>query len=324
MANVNQLTKMPKITVIITYYNLKEYLKDCIKSILNQTYSNFEIVIVNDCSDEKNTKILSEIKNEKVKIINSKENLGQLGAFLLGLENSEGEFVCSVDADDILLPNYLKTLLYVHLNNNTALVSCACGEINSKNEIISLNYVANPIKIKQEKINYTEIEKAFKNSDDFKLEFLTTKELPFAMWGWNPMSSGMFRRTSLDILKYYPDIKYWKTGADKVIFSFLHLIGGSVNISAICFLYRHHNSNSSQTTLTCGNKKYINEKYVEKLIAWNKKIRLDAIKMFIKNRKELIKEYNKINYYKMLKNIVFCVNFKICAKALKAFAHKII
>ena len=149
----NKLAKMPKISIILTYHNLGKYINDCISSILNQTYNNFEIVIVNDFSDEENTKILNEIKNEKIKIINLKENLGQLGAFLVGLENSIGEFICSVDADDILLPNYLKTLLHVHLNNNAALVSCACGEINSKNEIISLNYVSNPLKIKKDKIN---------------------------------------------------------------------------------------------------------------------------------------------------------------------------
>ena len=320
----NQLIKMPKISIIITYYNLGKYIKDCISSVLNQTYDNFEIIIVNDCSNEKNTKILNEIENKKIKVIHLKENLGQLGAFLIGLENSEGEFICSIDSDDILLPNYLKTLLHVHLNNNAALVSCACGEINSKNEIISLNYVANPIKTKQDKINYSKIEKAYNNNEDFELEFLTIKKLPFAMWGWTPMSSGMFRRTSLDILKHYPDIKYWKTGADKVIFSFLHLIGGSINISAVCFLYRHHQKNSTQGTLTYGNKRYIDEAYINKLIDWNKKIRFDAVKMFIKNKKDLIKTYNKTNYYKMLKNIVFCVNFKLCAKAIKALAHKII
>ena len=320
----NKLAKMPKISIILTYHNLGKYINDCISSILNQTYDNFEIVIVNDFSDEENTKILNEIKNEKIKIINLKENLGQLGAFLVGLENSVGEFICSVDADDILLPNYLKTLLHVHLNNNAALVSCACGEINSKNEIISLNYVSNPLKIKKDKINYTEIEKKFNNSEDFKLEVLSIKELPFAMWGWTPMTSGMFRRTSLNILKYYPDIKYWKIGADKVIFSFLHLIGGSINISAVCFLYRHHEKNSTQTSLTYGNKRYIDENYIKRLIDWNKKIRFDAIKMFVKNKKELIEEYNKINYLKMFKNIVFCFNFKLCAKALKTLAHKII
>ncbi len=324
MDTTNRLTKLPKISIIITFFNLGEYIKDCISSILGQTYNNFEIIIINDCSDEKNTKILNEIKNEKIKIINLNKNIGQLGAFLEGLKHSSGEFIASIDADDILLPNYLKTLLYTHLNNNAALVSCACGEINSKGEITSLNYVANPIKTKQEKVSYSKIEKMLNNNENFEIKHLTTKELPFAMWGWNPMSSAMYRKTALNILKYYPDIAFWKTGADKVIFSFLHLIGGSINISAVCFLYRHHNTNATQASLTYGNKRYINEKYIERLISWNKKIRIDAIKMFVKNRKELINEYNKINYLKMLKNIIFCINLKICAKLIKAFAHKLI
>ena len=147
------LIKEPKISIIITYYNLGKYIKDCVLSILNQEYQNFEIIIVNDCSNEENSKILSEIQNDKTKIINLKENKGQLLAFEEGLKVSQGEFICMIDADDILLPNYLKTLLYAHLNNNFALISCCGGEINERNEITS--YKINS----KDKIKYQEIKK---------------------------------------------------------------------------------------------------------------------------------------------------------------------
>ena len=65
-----------------------------------------------------------------------------------------------------------------------------------------------------------------------------------------PRRSGL-----LDVIKYYPNKEYWKTGADKVIFSLLHLVGGSASITSVNYLYRHHNFNNSQTTLTTGNKK---------------------------------------------------------------------
>ena len=54
-----------------------------------------------------------------------------------------------IDADDILLPNYLNTLLYVHLNNNFALVSASSGEINKNNEIMSLKSNSNPVYVSQ-------------------------------------------------------------------------------------------------------------------------------------------------------------------------------
>ena len=317
----NLYTKEPLISIIITYYNLGKYINDCILSIISQTYTNWEVIIVNDGSDTKNTKILNRIKNDKIKIIELPKNEGQLCAFLAGVKNAKGEFICMVDADDILLPNYLKTLLYVHLTTNTALVSSSCGEINENSEITSLNSNTNKISIKQKTINYSEIENLFQTEENFKLKKV---KAPFALWSWNPATSGMFRKSALDILKYFPNKDYWKPGADKVVFSFLHLIGGSVNISAVCYLYRHHKTNNSQTSLTTGDKKFLNEEYVNKLIDWNIKIRLDAINMFKKNRSDLIKKYNKLNYYKMYFKIIFCINLKICAKTIKAFAHKMI
>ena len=311
----NDIIKEPKISLIITYYNLGKYIQDCVSSILNQSYSNFEIIIVNDNSDDKNTKILETITQKKIKIINLKENSGQLLAFLEGVKIAKGEFICMIDADDILLPNYLKTLLFAHLNNNYALISCSNGEINDKNEITSYKT------IQSNNIDYQEIENAFKLSNTFEIK--QVKE-PFGLWSWNPSTSGMFRKSALDILNYFPDKKYWKTGADKVVFSLLHLIGGSANITSVNYLYRHHDENNSQTTLTMGNKKYLNEKYIKKLITWNKKLRLDTLKMFAQNKKELIEKYNKINYMKMFFKVIFCLNIKVCAKIIKTFAHKLI
>jgi len=311
----SSLIKEPKISIIITYYNLGKYVQDCVFSILNQTYQNFEIIIVDDNSDVENSKILDNINHEKITKITLDNNKGQLLAFEEGLKIAQGEFICMIDADDILLPNYLKTLLYIHLNNNFALISCASGEINDKNEITS--YKINP----SEKINYQEIENAFKTSENFKI---TPVKAPFGLWSWNPSSSSMFRKSALDILKYYPNKEYWKTGADKVIFSLLHLVGGSINITSVNYLYRHHSSNNSQTTLTTGNIKYLSENYIKKLISWNKKLRLDTLKMFIQNKKELIEKYKKINYFKMLLKVIFCINLKVCTKIIKTFVHKLV
>ena len=318
------LVKEPLVSIIITYYNLWKYIHDCVFSILNQEYKNFEIIIVNDNSDEKNFKILKKISAKNLKIINLEKNKGQLGAFLEGLKIAQGEFICTVDADDILLPDYLKTLLYVHLNNNVAFVSSSGGEINQKNELTSLNSKNNQINKQADRIFYRQIQNLYNQNESFEINFLDIKSLPFAQGGWNPSSSAMIRKEALEILKYYSDVNFWKTGADKVIFSLLHLIGGSANISAVCYLYRHHDSNNFKTTLSTGNKKYLCEDYVKKIILWNKKIRLDSIKMFIKNKNSLIEKYNKINYLKMLYRIIFCINLKTCAKIIKTFAHEII
>ena len=60
----NSCTKEPLISIIITYYNLGKYINDCVLSILSQTYENWEVIIVNDGSDKKNSQILNRIKND--------------------------------------------------------------------------------------------------------------------------------------------------------------------------------------------------------------------------------------------------------------------
>ena len=63
---------------------------------------------------------------------------------------------------------------------------------------------------------------------------------------------------------------------------------------------------------------------INKLIAWNKKIRTDAISMFINNKTDLIKKYNNLNYLRMFLKIIFSFNINLCAKIIKTFAHKLI
>ena len=246
-----KLLKSPKISLIVTFYNVDKYINDCISSILNQTYQNFEIIIVDDGSDKNKSEILNSFKCEKIKILNLEENSGQLYAFLKGLEIAQGEFICMIDNDDILLPDYLITLLGVHLKNNVALVSAGGGEINEKNEITSLNNIANPLYVQSDKMNYQDIQNMFNKSEYFEIEYV---KAPFGIWAWNTSTSGMFRKSAIEILKYYPNIKYWKICADKVVFSLLHLIGGSCNISSICYLHRHHFESNSNVSLTTGNK----------------------------------------------------------------------
>ncbi|MBQ8476309.1 glycosyltransferase family 2 protein [bacterium] len=306
--------KDPKISVIITYYNMSQFITECVNSVLAQSYQNFEIIIVNDGSDLINSTKLEEFKNDKIKIINLKENKGQLCALFEGLKEAQGEFISMVDADDILLPNYLKTLLKAHLNSNYALISCDRGEINEKGEILSLNKNI-------DKINYSEIEELYKTKEYFKIKKV---KAPYALWSWNPSTSAMWRKNAIDILQYFPNKTYWKAGADKVIFSLLHLIGGSANIDTVCFLYRTHSNNNFNSSSYSGNKKYLSEKTVNKLIDWNKKLRIDTIKMFFANKREIAAKYNKINYLKMLFRVIFCINIQVCAKIIKTFAHRMI
>ncbi len=90
-----------KFSVIIPVYNSEKYLRDCIESVLNQTYGEYEIVIVNDGSTDHSLDVCREYsrKHDNVKVIN-KDNGGQSSARNVGLKNSVGEYIVFLDSDD--------------------------------------------------------------------------------------------------------------------------------------------------------------------------------------------------------------------------------
>ena len=94
-----------KVSVIIPVYNVEKYLDRCIKSIVNQTYTDLEIVLVDDSSPDKCPQMCDEwaLKDNRIKVIH-KENEGLGFARNTGIENATGEYLCFVDSDDYIEP----------------------------------------------------------------------------------------------------------------------------------------------------------------------------------------------------------------------------
>ena len=98
------------ISVIIPFYNQENYFDECIKSVLFQTYSNLEIIIINDGSDKKFESVLNKLQfkySDKIKILNQ-ENKGVSAARNLGIKKSKGEYIAFIDSDDVWLPKKLE------------------------------------------------------------------------------------------------------------------------------------------------------------------------------------------------------------------------
>ncbi|MBR6641935.1 MAG: glycosyltransferase family 2 protein, partial [Clostridia bacterium] len=87
-----------KISVIIPTYNTEQYIKGCVESVLNQTYQNFEIIVVNDGSTDNTLKILDEIKSDKLEVITIK-NSGQGYARNMALKKATGDYIMFLDSD---------------------------------------------------------------------------------------------------------------------------------------------------------------------------------------------------------------------------------
>ncbi|MDD4111215.1 MAG: glycosyltransferase [Clostridia bacterium] len=104
----------PLVSIVIAYYNQGEYLEEAVSSAINQTYTNIEIVLVNDGSDDSHSiEVLNKLKKlYKKKIIFIDQKNGKLpNARNTGIKISKGEFVCCLDSDDILEPEYVQTVI---------------------------------------------------------------------------------------------------------------------------------------------------------------------------------------------------------------------
>lgn len=93
----------PYVSVVLPVYNAECYLRECINSILNQSYSNFELIIINDGSTDSSLSICKEyeILDSRI-ILYNQENHGVSFSRNIGIENSKGEYICFVDSDDVL------------------------------------------------------------------------------------------------------------------------------------------------------------------------------------------------------------------------------
>ena len=101
------------ISVIIPIYNVENYLEECLKSVQTQTYTNIEVILVNDGSIDKSKLICERYCKEDCRFqLLNQENQGLSAARNNGVAASTGEFIAFVDSDDIILPNYLETLIH--------------------------------------------------------------------------------------------------------------------------------------------------------------------------------------------------------------------
>lgn len=117
---------MDKISIVVAVYNAEKTLKKCVDSLLNQTYNNIEIILVNDCSKDNSLDICNEYSkaNDNVKVISNERNSGVSNTRNNGIDNSTGEYICFVDSDDYVESNYIEVLYYYYQKYNTVPI---CG-----------------------------------------------------------------------------------------------------------------------------------------------------------------------------------------------------
>src|SRR5690554_5058559 len=125
-----------KFSVLIPAYNIEDFVKDSILSVINQTYSNWEMIVVNDGSTDNTLSILKdyEKKDKRIKIINQ-ENKGLLMARRVAIEKAIGDYICFLDSDDFWENNMLEVLVSRIKSYNPDLILFNHNVVNLKGEI---------------------------------------------------------------------------------------------------------------------------------------------------------------------------------------------
>lgn len=127
----------PLVSIIVPVYNAKKYLSRCIDSILGQSFTNFELLLINDGSQDNSGKICDgyAANDNRVRVFH-KENGGVSAARNYGLDNATGKYVCFVDADDWVDKDYLKQLLP---NAEEEMVVCSIGYEGNTNKNLCIS-----------------------------------------------------------------------------------------------------------------------------------------------------------------------------------------
>ena len=147
-------SQLPKISVIMPVYNGEKYLAEAIESVLNQTYSNFELIILNDKSTDSSKAIIQsyQTKDDRIVFIDKTENVGPATLRSEGFDVAKGEFIALLDADDIAMPNRFEKQIHILRNNENIGV---CGSwFTTFGEKVSDKIIQHPENHNQIKVNF--------------------------------------------------------------------------------------------------------------------------------------------------------------------------
>ncbi len=208
---------MPRISVIISTYNGDRFLLESVQSILDQSFDDFELIVVNDGSSDNTAGVLQTFADKRIRIVNNDQNLGIAASQNKALNLAGGEYLALMDHDDISLPQRLqKQVEFLDDHPSVGMVGSACIAIDQDNTVKSIN--VNP-------------------SDDIFLKWrLLIYDCPIAH------TSLMVRRQALEKIGGYSG--HYRYAGDYELLSKLAATNEVANITQPLVMWRMHNSTS--------------------------------------------------------------------------------
>jgi len=127
----------PLISVVLPVFNVEEYIKESIESVLNQTIQDFEIIVIDDCSTDATLQIVSQFDDQRIRVITKQKNKGLIDSLNIGFDVALGKYIARVDGDDVnTLDRFEKQLNYLEANKEIAACGCWLKAFGYRNDII--------------------------------------------------------------------------------------------------------------------------------------------------------------------------------------------
>ena len=196
---------MKKVSIIIPVYNSEKYIKECLESIVNQTYTKLEIIVVNDVSTDNSINIIKQFKDKRIKIVNLNYNSGVAIARNRGIEEATGDYICFIDSDDYWnLEKIEKQVNFIEKNNYSFIYSDYAYLKDNKQHIV---HVPHSITYKQALKNTT----IFTSTVMFNMKHLTKEDIYMpnirkgqdtATW-WKVLKKGITAYAINEVLAIY-------------------------------------------------------------------------------------------------------------------------
>jgi glycosyltransferase involved in cell wall biosynthesis len=241
----------PLVSIVVTHHNYSGHIEDALLSVLDQTYTNWECVIIDDGSDAQHLRaveaIIGKIGSEKIRLICRGENLGQIPAFFHGLDATTGPFACLLDPDDRYGETFLAELIAAHLNEVLYCpIACADQYLLAGGAVFTGCYIRH----KKHLLGIDRRMAEVPHSVEPKLLFF-----PATMkgWPWSSTSAMMFRRAALNYLRPHKLLAY-KGSADSYLAHGAHMLGGSLVLTKPLVYRSIHDNNAylTQDVFTMG------------------------------------------------------------------------
>ena len=273
-----------KISVLMPSFNCEKFVEEAINSVINQTYSNFELIIIDGGSTDNTISIIKSFLDPRIKLFKHPEGLNLINSLNFGLKKCKGDFIARMDADDISIKTrFFQQLKYLIKNPSVGLLGTRALIINNQGQMKNKSF------------------NLYKSS-----------EIEWALHFDNQFfhSSIMIRKSILDKfkLKYGLSINYRKNiykkkenydeAEDYLFWIVLNNFCTAANLREPLILHRIHSNSKSQLNKVALNQSYINCCQTKISITMNRFVDHETISLFLLEKKSL--DFHYYNYMRLI------------------------